>query len=316
MGEERPFRGVFAIPPTPFTDDDSIDEESLRRCVRFCLAAGVQGLVGPVNASESIELTDAERFRFAEIVVEETAGRVPVIIGVSGTSNAAAAQFAHHAASIGADAVIAMPPYIKRGDPDEIVGFYAHVSSAAGVLPMWIQDYVEPIGTPMPPVLIVRVLREVPNACYLKEETAYAPRMMSAVRQLAGHSLKGMMGGMGGRHMIEEHRRGSIGTMPACEVAEVHVRIWQALERGDEPAARRMHHALLPLLIYEAMYPDAVHKEVLRRRGVIRSARTRAPDAGRLDAENHRELDRLLGELAPLLSTHPGLAEAPADWVG
>jgi 4-hydroxy-tetrahydrodipicolinate synthase len=90
--------------------------------------------------------------------------------------------------------------------------------------------------------------------------------------------------------------------MPACEVADAHVRVWQALEQGDEAEARRLHTLLLPLLNFEAMYSFTVYKEVLLRRGVIASARTRVAGAGRLDAENHRELDRILEELEPLLS--------------
>jgi hypothetical protein len=50
------------------------------------------------------------------------------------------------------------------------------------------------------------------------------------------------------------------------------------------------------------MYSFTIYKEVLLRRGVIRSAKTRVPGAGQLDAENHRELDALLRDLEPLLT--------------
>jgi 4-hydroxy-tetrahydrodipicolinate synthase len=110
------------------------------------------------------------------------------------------------------------------------------------------------------------------------------------------------MGGMAGRFLLEEYRRGACGTMPACEVADAHVQVWDALERGDSDTARRLHTQLLPLLNYEAMYSFTIYKEVLLRRGVIRSAKTRVPGAGQLDAENHRELDALLRDLEPLLT--------------
>ena len=54
------FRGVFAVLPTPFTPGGSVDFESLRRCVRFCIDAGAHGLVASVNASEFTLLTSAE----------------------------------------------------------------------------------------------------------------------------------------------------------------------------------------------------------------------------------------------------------------
>src|SRR5690606_12775105 len=117
-------------------------------------------------------------------------------------------------------------------------------------LPVWVQDYVAPVGTPMAPALLAKLLTEIPGVGYLKEETAHAPQVMTAVRELAGDHLKGMMGGMAGRYLLEEYRRGACGTMPACEVVDAHVRIWDALDAGDEAEARRLHTMLLPLLNY------------------------------------------------------------------
>jgi 4-hydroxy-tetrahydrodipicolinate synthase len=296
------FRGVFAIPPTPFDDAGNLDEASLRRCLDFCVAAGAHGIVTPVNASESIALLDSERLRVAEIAVEQVAGRVPVIIGVSGISTAASVLYSRHAAEAGADAVIAMPPYVKHPPASEIFDFYAEVARAAGSLPVWIQDYVGPIGTPMAPSLLAKMLAESPGVDFIKEETAHAPQVITAVRELAGDNLKGVMGGMAGRYLLEEYRRGACGTMPACEVADAHVTIWNALDAGDADEARRLHTMLLPLLNYEAMFSFTIYKEVLVRRGVIASAKTRVPGAGELDAENHRELDILLKEIEPLLT--------------
>lgn len=301
-GMEGRFRGVFAIPPTPFTEDGAIDEISLIRCVDFCIAAGAHGIVMGVNASEAIALTDAERLHVAELVVSRTAGRVPVVIGVSGVSTASSQLFAAHAAEVGADAVMAMPPYVKHPPASEIFDFYAAVANAANGLPVWIQDYVTPIGTPIPAALISRMLREIPGVDFLKEESAFAPQVMTVVREEAGDALHGMMGGMAGRYLLEEFRRGACGTMPACEVADAHVQVWNALDRGDEAEARRLHTILLPLLNYEAMYSFTVYKEILYRRGVIAWPGTRVPGAGRLDAGNHREIDALLNDLAPLLT--------------
>jgi 4-hydroxy-tetrahydrodipicolinate synthase len=309
---EGRFRGVFAIPPTPFDDAGNIDEPSLRRCVDFCVTAGAHGIVAPVNASEAIALTDQERLRVAEVLVEQAAGRAPVIVGVSGISTAASVLYAAHAAEVGADAVMAMPPYVRHAPADEIPDFYAAVARAARDLPVWIQDYVAPVGTPMSPSLLAKLLREIPGVEFIKEESAHAPQVMSAVRELAGDALKGVMGGMAGRYMLEEFRRGACGTMPACEVTDAHVQVWNALDRGDEEEARRLHTQLLPLLNYEAMYSFSIYKEVLLRRGIISSARTRVPGAGQLDAENHRELDLLLRDLEPLLTAglQPGVGQA------
>jgi dihydrodipicolinate synthase/N-acetylneuraminate lyase len=302
MTTNAPFRGVFAIPPTPFREDGSIDEVGLQRCVDFCVEAGAGGVVASVNASEAIALTDEERMRATDIVVSQAAGRVPVVIGVSGVSTASSALFASHAARTGADAVMAMPPYVRHPPASEIYDFYAAVARAADGLPVWIQDYQAPVGTPISAPLMAKMLREIPGVDYLKEESTYAPQVMAAVTAEAGDAVKGMMGGMAGRYLLEEYRRGACGTMPACEVTDVHVKVWDALDAGDEAEARRLHTLLLPLLNYEAMYSFTIYKEVLVRRGVIDSARTRVPGAGHLDAENHRELDLILSDLAPLMT--------------
>jgi 4-hydroxy-tetrahydrodipicolinate synthase len=122
------------------------------------------------------------------------------------------------------------------------------------------------------------------------------------VRALAGGKLGGVMGGMGGRFMLEEYRRGACGTMPASEVADAHVLVWNALERGELDEARRLHAILLPLLNYEDLYTSAIYKEILVRRGIIASSRSRLPGAAQLDDENQREIDALLRDLAPLLT--------------
>ena len=292
------FRGVFAIPCTPFTASGEVDWESLRREVRFCLDCGAHGLVAPVNASEFTSLSDDERQRVVEVVAGENAGQVPFVAGVSGVSAPVAIGFARHAHDVGADALIAMPPYVKKYAGQEIYDYYAQIAAAVD-LPIVLQDWVPPIGTPMGAELLARMLREIPNVCYLKEETAVATHVMTAVATLAVASLEGMMGGQGGRFLFDEVARGSRGTMPACHTADIQVAVWSRIEAGDLPAARELFNQLLPLLNMETVFGVAVYKEVLRRRGVIATNVCRGAFAP-LDAYDLRELDILLAAIEPL----------------
>ena len=98
--------------------------------------------------------------------------------------------------------------------------------------------------------------------------------------------------------MIKEYRIGATGTMPACEVADIHVRVWDLLEAGEFESATALHRRMLPVLEYETAYMYTWWKAVLVRRGVIASAITRAPDARALDAEGERALDSMLANLA------------------
>lgn len=298
------FRGVFAIPCTPFDDAGALDEASLRREVQFCLAAGAHGLVAPVNASEFFSLTDAERRRVAEIVVEEVAGRIPVVVGVSAASTEIAVPLARHAREIGADALIAMPPYVRKCPPNEIYEYYAALAAAAE-LPIFLQDYAPPLGTPMSVELMARMLREIEHVRYVKEETIPGNQVMTRLREAAGPALEGMMGGMAGRYLLNEFARGACGTMPACEMVDVHVTLWERLDAGDLTGARALFNQMLPLLNYEAMLGVGIYKEVLRRRGIFPSARQRAGAVAVPDAHDHAELDAILDEMRPLFRLSP-----------
>lgn len=306
------FRGVFTIPVTPFDADGALDEEGLRRCVRFCLDAGAHGLVAPVNASEFVALTDAERQRVAEVVVETAERRVPVVIGVSGTSAHHAALFAGHARRIGADAVIAMPPYARKASRPEIAEYFRVVAGTAE-LPVFIQNYGPPVGTPMAASFMVELVETIDGVAYVKEETLPAGQVMSEVFRLAGPRLQGVMGGMAGRFLLDEYRRGACGTMPACEVTDVHVALWNALEAGDEAGAREIYNRLLPLLNLEWLYGAAVYKEVLRRRGVIDSATLRGPGLFSLDDSDLREMDAILADVGRHFTTAPLDAGTPKE---
>ncbi|MCC6625979.1 MAG: dihydrodipicolinate synthase family protein [Chloroflexi bacterium] len=304
------FRGVYTIPPTPFTDDDQVDIAGLRRIVDFCVACGAHGIVAPVNASEGPFLTDEERRRVTEVLVEQANRRVPVMVGVSGASTRASVEYARYAEAVGADALIAMPPYIRHCTPDQIVGFYTDLARATR-LPICIQNYVAPVGTPMTAAFVARLLREIDTVIYVKEETATAPQLVTGILAAAGAACQGVMGGMAGRYLMEEYARGACGTMPACESTDAHVAVWNALESGDTAQARRLFNLLLPLLNYEQMWGTVVYKEVLRRRGVIDSARVRAPGSQTLDEHNHRELDAILHDMRSLLAVTDSAATAP-----
>lgn len=292
------FRGVFTIPCTPFAESGELDEASLRREVRFCLDCGAHGLVAPVNASEFYTLTDEERLRVVRIVAEENAGRVPFVAGCSAVSAPHAIMLAREAEAAGAAAVMAMPPVIRKAAGEEIFAFYRALADAIEI-PVIIQDFVAPIGTPMPVELMARMVREIPGVRFLKEETAVGPHVLSRLRELCGDAVGGIMGGQGGRFLFNEYARGACGTMPACHLTDLHVDIWNLLEGGRAEEARALFNRILPMLNFEHMYQVNAYKEVLRRRGVIATSVCRGGPAP-LDEYDHRELDVLFREIEPL----------------
>jgi 4-hydroxy-tetrahydrodipicolinate synthase len=292
-------RGVFAIPPTPFLPTNELDAAGLAGILQFCLKSCVHGIVMPVSASEFPFLSDDERMRVTDIVVNEVRGAVPVVIGVTGSCLEHALLFTRHARRVGAAAVIAMPPHVQKAGADGIRDYYRRIAAEAGV-PVFIQNQVPPIGTPMTPRFLADMIKEVDGLEYIKEESWPSGHNITAVLSFSGPRLKGVMGGMAGRYLIDEYRRGACGTMPACEIADVHVRLWNLLEQGNDAEARRVFNAMLPLLNLEAMYGTMVYKHVLAMRGVIRSTVARDPGHRALDRYDLQELEAAVAELSPL----------------
>jgi 4-hydroxy-tetrahydrodipicolinate synthase len=296
----QPWRGIFVIVVTPFTADYELDEASLRKQIRFCIEAGAHGLVGPANASEFATLSDDERKRWIEIVVSEAAGQIPVVAATTSGHQVPAVALSRWAQQIGADGIMAMPPHILHPDADGCYAYYAALSAALDI-PLCIQNYMPPIGTPMTSQLVGRMCRELPRVEYIKEETLPEPRQISATLAAAGEACKGVFGGQGGIYLLDEYRRGCHGNMPACQATEVHVAIWNKLEADDETGARTLFNQLMPLINFERLHGIAVYKEVLYRRGVISTTVSRAPGKA-LDQLDLQELDAILQEVGPLFS--------------
>lgn len=294
----KPWRGIFVIVVTPFTESYELDEDSLRREIRFCIEAGAHGLVGPANASEFPTLSDDERKRWIEIVVQETAGQIPVVAATTHGHALPAAALSRFAEQAGADGVMLMPPPILHPDAEGCYQYYKAIDQAVGI-PICVQNYAGPAGTPMSTQLLARMCRELAHVEYIKEETLPEPRQISATLAAAGDACKGVFGGQGGIYLLDEYRRGSHGNMPACQATDVQVQIWDLLEQGKEAEARRIFNQILPLINFERMHGVAVYKEVLYRRGIFKTRVSRAPGKT-LDDYDRAELDAIMAGVGPL----------------
>jgi dihydrodipicolinate synthase/N-acetylneuraminate lyase len=294
------WRGIFVIVVTPFTAGYELDEASLRKQVRFCIEAGAHGLVGPANASEFPTLSDDERKRWIEIVVSEAGGQVPVVAATTAGHALPAVALSRHAQAIGADGIMAMPPHVLHPDARGCYDYFRALSAAVE-LPICIQNYNPPVGTPMTPELLARMCRELRHVEYIKEETLPEPRQLGGTVRVAGDACKGVFGGQGGIYILDEYRRGAAGNMPACQATDVHVAIWNKLEASDQAGARALFNRLLPLINYERLYGLAVYKEVLYRRGIFATTVSRAP-AQQLDDDDRAELDAILADVETLFA--------------
>jgi dihydrodipicolinate synthase/N-acetylneuraminate lyase len=290
------WRGSFAIPMTPYDDRDRIDEEALAAEIEFCVECGVGGLVVPVMVSEFRLLSEAERRTMVRVPVEVSAGRVPVVANCAAVNTPLAVEYAEYAQKVGADAVIAMPPYVLRPDFETIVAYYQAISDAVSI-PVWIQN----AGVvALSPDQIVRLCTEIENVSWVKEEVSPSTHSIGTLVARNCPAVEGVMGGAGGRYMITERARGSKGVIHACQFCDVVQRVWALLDDGHEEAARDLFERLLPGLVLEGLMGMAFAKEIMIRRGVFKNNRVRS-HAHPLDREDMREIDRVWERIQPYL---------------
>ena len=293
-------RGVFPVFQTPYLDDETIDYATLERELLWLIEQGSHGVVMAM-VSEVLRLNDAERKAMAQFACEVGRKSASVIISVGAESTRQAEAFAQHAESVGATAVMAIPPVSIAVSEDELQRYYERLLRAIAI-PVIVQDASGYVGRPMSIALQARLFNAYGERVLFKPEaTPIGPRL-SALRDATGGKAA-VFEGTGGIALVDSHRRGITGTMPGADLIDAIVALWNALEAGDDTRAYRIS---LPLSALIAMQNSldaflAVEKHLLCRRGIFKSAHVRGPVGYTLDEETRREVDRLFDILMAAL---------------
>jgi 2-keto-3-deoxy-L-arabinonate dehydratase len=284
----KKLEGIIPILATPFHDDGSIDVEGQKHVVDHLLEQGTHGLSAFGNAGEGYALCGDERRTLLEAIVKHVNGRVPVVVGIGTTGTDVAVSLCKEAEDLGADALMVLPPFYLRPDGDGVVFFYKEISDAVSV-PIMVQDAPLLSQVPMPPALLARLAKDVPNVTCAKVEAPPTAPKISRVAEAASGLV--LLGGLNGQFMIEEIQRGARGCMPAADMTSFYVHIWDRLEAGDVSSAWDCFTRILPLVRFELQPGLGVSavKHNLVARGVIESARVRHPTRA-LDAGGLKEL--------------------------
>jgi 4-hydroxy-tetrahydrodipicolinate synthase len=295
-------RGTYGILLTTYTEQDAVDHADLAAQADF-VAATAQGVVWPVLASEFFLLSVQEIAAGMPVVAQGVQGRVPFIAGVSAATTGDAVALADASARAGADAVIVMPPFIKKASGRHLLRHFEAIAEVG--LPIVVQNAIWLNGAGTLSVDELRMLAaKVPPVRYLKEEAPVLPQTLSRVMAALPDVFEHVWGGGGGRFLIDELARGSSGTMLACEWADLFGAVAVAFDRGDLAEARSLHAAALAGVNLETAYGMAGAREVLRERGVIRSVLSRYGPEQELDAAALTEIRATVRQLKPLLPWH------------
>ena len=292
-------KGILPVIPTLFTDDDTVDQGALRSVVRFALDAGAHGVVFPGVASEYNFLSDEERGGLMSVVFDEVGGRVPIIGGASASTSEEAIVAGQHAKDHGINHLMIMAPSELGQDVDAHREFFARITAELTDVEVILQNAPSPIGAGLNADAIASLVEANPAITYTKEETLPSGPVITVLRAREILQLKGVLGGGGARYLIDELNRGALGALPAVELTDLHVAIYEAHMAGDFDRARELYRYSLPLLGCQMIYRMRLTKYVLKQRGITDRLHVRAP-LPELDEFTRQDIDTMVEDLKTL----------------
>ncbi len=292
--------GVYIIAATPFTDEGALDLSSIDTLTDFYLGCGVNGFTLLGMMGEAHKLTSEESLSVVRRVIGRAQGR-QVIVGVSHAGLENVRRLAHEAMIEGAAGVMVAPPPGLRGD-DGVYNYYAQVFQELGPdIPVVYQDYPQATGVYLSPSVFERLVDDFRQLVMLKHEDCPGLAKLTRVREgekKAGRRRVSILVGNGGLYLPQELRRGADGAMTGFAWPEMLVQVCALFAAGKTEEAEDLFDLYLPLVRHEQQ-PGvglALRKEVLFRRGAIKSPRQRAPGSS-LTSTDGAELDRLIARL-------------------
>jgi 4-hydroxy-tetrahydrodipicolinate synthase len=292
--------GVFIIAATPFTDEGALDLASIDSLTDFYIRCGVRGFTLLGMMGEAHKLTPEESLTVVQRVVAR-AGDRQVIVGASHAGLENVRRLAHEAMIAGAAGVMVAPPIGLKGD-DGVHNYYAQLFKELGPdIPVVFQDYPQSTGVHLAPSVFERLVDDFRQLVMLKHEDCPGLAKLTRVREgekKPGRRRVSILVGNGGLYLPQEMRRGADGAMTGFAWPELLVQVYELFASGKPEEAEDLFDLYLPLVRHEQQ-PGiglALRKEVLFRRGAIRSPRQRAPGSS-LTATDRAELDNLIARL-------------------
>lgn len=139
MSKELKGTGVAIV--TPFLRSGKIDFKSLENLVEHIIVNKVEFIVGLGTTSEAVTLSALEKFQLMKSVIETTAGRVPVVMGIGGNNTQAVVNEINETDFTNISAILSVAPYYNK--PNQR-GLYEHFSAIAKACPVPIILYNVP----------------------------------------------------------------------------------------------------------------------------------------------------------------------------
>jgi 4-hydroxy-tetrahydrodipicolinate synthase len=239
------FTGTGTALVTPFRQDGSLDEPTLRALIKRQIDAGIDFLVPCGTTGESPTLTHEEHLRVVEIAVELAKGRVPVLAGAGGYNTAEVIALARELAEIGADGILSVTPYYNKPTQEGLFQHYKAIAEGTS-LPIVVYSVQGRTGVNVEPAT-VRRLAAIENIVGIKEASGNISQM-AAILNAVPDSFNVLSGddaitvpliALGGRGVI---------SVVSNEIPADMARLTRLALNGDFASAREIHRRVHPLM--------------------------------------------------------------------
>jgi len=243
------WKGVFPAATTQFAPDLAVDHAETGRGLENLIGDGVHGLISLGTCGENNSLEPDEKRAVLKTAVEVSAGRVPVISGVSELTTARAVRFAQDAEALGADGLMVLPAMVYVPTLDELVAHFTAVAEATR-LPIMIYNnptaYRVSVG-----IDALERLADLPNIVAVKESAPDTRRFTDLVNAFGDRFV--LMAGLDDV-ALEGLMLGAEGWISGLTSAfpQESVALYDAFIAGDTARALEIYRWFMPLLHLDA----------------------------------------------------------------
>lgn len=241
----KQLKGVCVPVCTPFDPTgENLDEAALRVHIDSMIDAGVHIILVCGGTGEFAYLRSDEKRRIAEIASEQIAGRATFMVHTSAINTVDTIEFTKHAADLGADAVMVLPPYFEGPDLRGVHYHYETVANAVDV-PIMVYNIPQNSGIDIKPDFFARLL-EIDNIRYIKDSTGDFVRIQELL-QTGGGVFNG------GDPITYASL---VAGCPGCVWGSVNVipheavQLYELVSAGKLTQARQLWAKLLPAQLY------------------------------------------------------------------
>jgi 4-hydroxy-tetrahydrodipicolinate synthase len=226
---------------TPFDEDDRVDLELLRGEVKYLLDQGVTALCACGSTGEGQTLSVEESQAICEVVVDEVAGRVPVVGGVIQNSTAQAIRYSLALKEAGVDYLQVTPVhYVFSPSAAETVEHYRLVGETVG-LPIVLYNVVP---WALVPVDTIEQLASVPQVVAVKQSGGDMHFLVDLLARVRDRFT--ILAALDDLHypafVLGAH--GALAAVPTV-TPKLSVQLWDAVQAGDHQTALALHERIL-----------------------------------------------------------------------